>query len=225
MSIHRAPRSLAVIVLALCALAAAAVGIHVTPSLDIPSDSPNGEVQIVRADVPTNVMEAIRNAEQNSYDELSPGRRLIEEAQNTASQLVPAAAYHLNFSVGSHRVKPKTVHGLISYAEAQGLLKTPGPESLDPHELPRLSHHPSHDEWQVALILQNLKDRHPNLTSRSWKDIAADPNAIAKLYSGYAGGPDAAWCASAEPGPVAKQRLRFDPASGIYAEIPPAQHT
>ncbi len=75
--------------------------------------------------------------------------------------------------------------------------------------MPYFALQPVLNDWQAALLLQSLKDKHPALAGRSWDEIASDPEAVAKLYSGYmgAGGDWAGWLADDAPGPVARQRL------------------
>ena len=191
-----------------------------------PADQANTgavHVQLTRPDVPANVVDSVRAAEDNFYQQLSGPRRLAEDAQEVVSRMSPTAAYHFDFSIGPHRVKPQTIHGLLPYAESKGYLLPIGPRTSYERLLPTLSHHEGHSEWQVCVILAHLREQHPDLRTRSWADIAGDPSAIAKLYSGYtgAGGAQELWCADDDPGPVARSRLGFDEATGRYANVLP----
>jgi hypothetical protein len=87
--------------------------------------------------------------------------------------------------------------------------------------LPIFALQPSINDWQASVLLEYLRQRHPALRNMKWEVIAADPNAIAKLYSGYmgAGGDWALWKSDLVPGAVSRDRLGYDPATGRYAAI------
>jgi len=174
-------------------------------------------------DVPQNVLMAVKAAERAAYSEMPTPRRLAEDAQDALTMLWPQMVYRLDFSIGAYRIKAHTVHQLLDYAIEQGYLTlyTPRGRRLN-KALPLLAIQPGLNDWQAALVLQSLKDRHPMMRDRRWNDIAADPNAIAALYSGYtgAGGAWTLWESDVQPGPVSRHRLGYDESSGTYARIP-----
>ncbi len=160
--------------------------------------------------VPESVLDAVRGAEVRWYQGLPTWRRLVKDAQDSVGVLAPHLVYRLNSSIGPYRIKARTVRGLIGYALEHDYLRIDAVQ--DPRLdklLPYFSLQPVLNDWQAALLLQSLKDEHPALAGRSWDEIASDPEAVAKLYSGYmgAGGDWAGWLADDAPGPVARQRL------------------
>ena len=173
--------------------------------------------------VPVNVLEAVRGAEVRWYSGLPLWRRLVKDGQDVIASVVPRAAFWMNSSIGPYRIKAQTIHGLIAFAVDRRYLRV----GTDPHArfnklLPFFALQPTLNDWQAALLLQSLKERHPQLRSSSWDQVAEDPDAVAKLYSGYmgAGGRWEQWCASMVPGPVARERLGYEPESGTYAYVP-----
>lgn len=172
--------------------------------------------------VPDNVLEAVRAAEVRWYADLPRWRRAVKDVQDVAATMWPGVVFRLDSSIGAYRIKAKTIHGLVGYAVERGYLRL----AAVPHKrynkvLPFFALQPTLNDWQACVLLQWLRERHPHLGGRPWQDIAADPEAIAKLYSGYmgAGGDWAAWESSPIPGDVARARLGFDGRTGEYAHI------
>lgn len=164
-------------------------------------------------DVPAAILDAVRDAEAQFYRDLGPLRRFVEDVQDVFSFLVPGLIQALNLSVGPYRIRPQSVAGLLDEAVALGYLTVEDAEAGADHALlAYLSMQPVINQWQAALLLQHLKDDHPQLAALDWSAIAAEPRLIAKLYSGYmgAGGDRAGWRATLEPGRVAKKRMHLD---------------
>lgn len=172
--------------------------------------------------VPTNVLDAVRGAEVGEYWQMSPLRRAVEDGQDVVGLLLPRLVYRADYSVGAFRLKSQTVADLVDYAIERGFLQM----NIDRDEryaaiLPLLTQQPALNTWFAAVLLSHLREQHPKLRDRSWDDIAADPDAIAKLYSGYtgAGGAWEQWAADDVPGPIARARLGFDAVQGTYSGI------
>jgi hypothetical protein len=161
-------------------------------------------------EVPVVILDAVRDAEGQFYLGLGPVRRIVEDVQDVISFLSPGLIYALNLSVGPYRIKPQSVAGLLDGAIARGYLAIDDVAAVtDPALLSYLSMQPVINQWQAALLLQHLKDDHPQLAALSWPAIASEPRLTAKLYSGYmgAGGDWDGWRATLEPGRVAKRRM------------------
>ena len=176
-------------------------------------------------EVPDNVLDSVRGAEERAYADMGIPRRLAEDVQDALALLSPRLAFARDYSLGPYRIKASTVSETLDYALDKGYLtvrRQPSGEYRD--VLPQFALQPSINDWEASVLLDMLKNRHPQLSRMSWAQIAADPNAIAKLYSGYmgAGGDWPAWAADDIPGPVARQRLGYDPATGGYAAVAPA---
>lgn len=172
--------------------------------------------------VPLNVLDAVRGAEVGEYRKMSVLRRAVEDGQDTVGLIVPRIVYRADYSVGAYRLKSRTASGLIDYAIERGFLHM----NIERDEryatiLPLLTQQPALNTWFAAVLLSQLREQHPSLQTRSWDDIAADPDAIAKLYSGYtgAGGAWEQWAADDQPGPIARARLGFDADEGTYRGI------
>lgn len=171
------------------------------------------EFQLNPPTVPTPILSAIRAAERMSYEERSIVRRLAEEGQDVLVFVSPEAAYRMNFSVGRYRIKAKTIEEILPWAIEQRFVVLESTSLKHfAHALAYFSEQPSLSDWQAATYLQWLKEDHPLLADIFWSDIAARPELVAKLYSGYmgAGGAWELWRENLTPGPVAKQRLRID---------------
>jgi hypothetical protein len=172
--------------------------------------------------VPDVVLAAVRGAEVRWYQGLPLWRRSVKIAQDIAASAVPQAAFWMNSSIGPYRIKARTIHDLMPYALDRGYLRlNSGPDKRYNKLLPYFALQPLLNDWQAAVLLQSLKDKHPGLRQQTWKQIATDPTAIAKLYSGYmgAGGQWEQWRQTAAPGAVAQERLGHDPESGDYRFI------
>lgn len=172
--------------------------------------------------VPDNVLDAVRGAEVRVYDEMSFWRRAAEDIQDSIAFAAPAVAFSQDFSIGPYRIKASTVSETLDFALARGYLTIQSERSSKYNEvIPFFVLQPSLNDWEAAVLLEYLRERHPDLRAMTWEQISADPKAIAKLYSGYmgAGGDWTAWESTTEPGPVAKQRLGFDPTTGEYSQI------
>lgn len=168
------------------------------------------EFELTPPAVPTSILATIRQAEKRSYEERSIVRRLVEEAQDVLVFASPEIAYKMNFSVGRYRIKAKTIEDILPWAAEQHfvVLGRTSPTSLA-HALAYFSEQPGLNDWQAATYLQWLKQDHPQLADVPWAFIEADPELVAKLYSGYmgAGGDWDLWRQNLISGPVAKQRL------------------
>lgn len=164
-------------------------------------------------EVPVVILDAVRDAEGQFYRGLGPVRRFVEDVQDVVSFLSPGLIHALNLSVGPYRIKPQSVAGLLDGAITRGYLAIDDVAVVtDPALLAYLSMQPVLNQWQAALLLQHLKEDHPQLAALDWSTIAADPRLIAKRYSGYmgAGGDWDGWRATLEPGRVAKRRMGLD---------------
>ncbi|MFQ6546313.1 hypothetical protein AADZ90_000040 [Aestuariibius sp. 2305UL40-4] len=160
--------------------------------------------------VPLSVLASIREAEDVSYAGRSPLRRLGEAGQDILVFASPELAYRLNSSVGRYRIKAQTIEAILPWAIDEGYLVLDDiPEDAFAHALAYFSEQPALNDWQAAVYLAWLRSEHAGLAAVSWPDIAADPELVAKLYSGYmgAGGAWDAWRADLVPGPVARRRL------------------
>jgi hypothetical protein len=182
------------------------------------------EFRILGPTVPVNVLHTIRDAEVEYYRRLPVLRRLVEDAQDVGARLWPAGVLRLGLSVGRYRIKGSAILPLLTYAQKQGYLVVEGaPDRRKDRLVTLFTMDPALAEWQAAVVLQHLKDEHPHLRVLGWEEVAADPAAIAKLYSGYmgAGGAWDAWMSDLVPGPHARERLGYDPATGRYAKVLP----
>lgn len=176
--------------------------------------------------VPRNVLAAVRAAEGEFYRDLGPVRRLVEDTQDIMALVWPQVVFKADLSVGAYRIKAHSIVNVLQYAIKRGYLELDfQPDWSYGKSLPYFAMAPVLSEWQAAVLLAGLRERHPMLRHRSWDDIAADPEAIAKLYSGYmgAGGAWELWESDLQPGPVARYRLGFEAATGTYSRIPPPQ--
>ena len=135
---------------------------------------------------------------------------MAEEAQDVLVFASPELAYKMNYSVGRYRIKANSIEAILPWAIEQKfvLLENTTPSDFA-HALAYFSEQPGLNDWQAAIYLQWLKDDHPLMVDLSWSDIAADPQLVAKLYSGYmgAGGDWALWRENLTPGSVSTKRL------------------
>lgn len=174
------------------------------------------DFRITYAPVPVSVTDAVRAAEAEYYAAQGPLRAIAEEAEDILTFLWPTAVTRLNLSVGPYRMKAETLRDLLPWAISEGYLTV---VEADPRRaigaIAYFSEQPAVADWGAALILESLRLRHPDLRKMDWDAIAAQPERVAKLYSGYmgAGGDWAAWEATLAPGPEAKRRLRIDEGS------------
>lgn len=168
------------------------------------------EFELNAPPVPPSILTTIRNAESASYEKRSKVRRLVEEGQDILVFASPQAAYMMNFSVGRYRIKARTIEAILPWAMEQRfvVLEDTSQKSFT-HALAYFSELPVLNDWQAASYLEWLRQDHPLMVDLSWSDIAADPELVAKLYSGYmgAGGAWDLWRENLTPGAVAKQRL------------------
>ena len=174
--------------------------------------------------VPDNVLDTVRNAELQSYHDMGFFRQRAEDAQDAIALMAPRLAFAWNFSLGPYRIKASTVDETLDFALQRGYLTLDSERSSKYNEvIPFFVMQPSLNDWEASVLLEYLKQRHPELRKMTWEQIAADPTAIAKLYSGYmgAGGDWRGWESSLEPGAVAKQRLGYDRATGTYTRVEP----
>lgn len=172
--------------------------------------------------IPENVLTAIRNAELKAYDDMGLVRKAVEDIQDSLALLWPGLAFSYDFSIGPYCIKASTVRETLDFALDEKYLTFNGERSSRHNEvLPIFALQPSINDWQASVLLEYLRQRHPALRNMKWEVIAADPNAIAKLYSGYmgAGGNWAQWKSDLVPGAVSRDRLGYNPATGQYAAI------
>lgn len=168
------------------------------------------EFELNAPPVPPSVLATIRNAENASYQKRSVLRRAIEEGQDVLVFASPHIAYLMNFSVGRYRVKAKTIESILPWAIDQKFVVLEDTRQAHfAHALAYFSELPVLNDWQAATYLEWLRRDHPMLVDLSWTEIAAKPELVAKIYSGYmgAGGDWNLWRENLTPGPVAKQRL------------------
>ncbi len=160
--------------------------------------------------VPASILAKIKEAESRSYENRPLIRRLAEEAQDVFVFASPEMAYKLNFSVGRYRIKAKTIEDILPWAIERRFVVLEQTSLADfSHALAYFSEQPGLNDWQAAIYLQWLKEDHPLMTELAWLDIEAEPELVAKLYSGYmgAGGAWELWRENLSPGSVAKKRL------------------
>lgn len=174
--------------------------------------------------IPENVLTAIRNAELKAYNDMGWVRKAVEDTQDSLALLWPGLAFSCDFSIGPYCIKASTVREVVDFALDEGYLTLNSERSSRYNEvLPLFALQPSINDWEASVLLEYLRRRHPILRNMPWQAIAADPNAIAKLYSGYmgAGGDWARWESDLVPGAVSRDRLGYDPATGKYGAIAP----
>ncbi|WP_133057685.1 hypothetical protein [Falsiruegeria litorea] len=168
------------------------------------------EFELYPPPVPTSILATVREAERRSYEERSIVRQLAEEAQDVLVFTSPEIAYKMDFSVGRYRIKAQTVEAILPWAVENNfvVLRTTSAKSFS-HALAYFSEQPGLNDWQAATYLEWLKKSHPLMASTPWSEIAANPELVAKLYSGYmgAGGDWDLWRENLTPGPIAVQRL------------------
>ncbi|MEE4187368.1 MAG: hypothetical protein V2I76_02835 [Roseobacter sp.] len=168
------------------------------------------EFELKPPPVPASILSEVRKAESRSYQERSVLRRLAEEAQDVLVFASPEAAYRLNFSVGRYHIKAKSIEAILPWAIEQRFVVLEDTSLKGfAHALAYFSEQPGLNDWQAAVYLQWLKQDHPIMADLAWSDIAAQPELVAKLYSGYmgAGGAWDLWRENLTPGAVARQRL------------------
>lgn len=174
--------------------------------------------------IPENVLTAIRNAELKAYRDMGLVRKAVEDFQDSLALLWPGLAFSCDFSIGPYCIKASTVREILDFALEQGYLTLNSQRSARYNEvLPIFALQPSINDWKAGVLLEYLRRRHPELRHMTWEVIAADPNAIAKLYSGYMGaGRDwERWNSDLVPGAVSRDRLGYDPDTGTYAAVAP----
>ena len=180
------------------------------------------DFHLASPEVPVPVLNTVKQAEMRYFQELPLFRRGVEASQDVAALFWPQLAFTLNVSVGAYRIKPQTIRTLIHFAIQEKYLQMRIPEDYRFDSFPScFSMQPALNDWQAALLLQELKMQHPATMEVSWQQIGSSPHLIAKLYSGYmgAGGDWEAWLASDEPGAVSQSRLGYDPVTGDYRLI------
>jgi len=169
------------------------------------------DYDIVMPPVPNSVIEKIRIAEANYYSQTSRLRRWMERGQDIFTLLFPRIINRLNFSVGRMRMKPHTIEKLIPWAIEQGYLKLYTPQKKNQSFLlAYFAMQPLISRWQASVVIEHLREQHPQLKSMSWDDIERDSQLIQKIYSGYmgAGNDWKAWKSSLIPGPEAVRRFK-----------------
>jgi len=162
--------------------------------------------------IPASILAKVREAESQSYDSRSFVRRFVEETQDIIVFASPEMAYKLNFSVGRYRIKAKTIEDILPWAIERRFVVLEQTSLADfSHALAYFSEQPGLNDWQAAIYLQWLKDDHPLMADLAWLEIEAEPELIAKLYSGYmgAGGAWELWRENLSPGSIAKERMRL----------------
>ena len=160
--------------------------------------------------VPIELIQKIKVAEAASYAVRSNSRQLIEYAQDIATFVAPSITYRFNFSLGPYHIKAKTIQELLPWAvenEYLTILDVPPSHALE--AIAYFAEQPGLADWGASLIVQSLKERHPQLRTMSWNSILASDQLVAKIHSGYmgAGGDWDLWEENLKPGPIALQRL------------------
>ena len=171
------------------------------------------DFSIVTPSVSSEVLLAVRQAESDFYAQQPALRRLIENGQDVAAFLAPSLVYRFDFSVGPFRLKGHTLDEVIPWALQNGYLELQSSPLADFHWLyVYLAEQPGLADWGAAVLLERLRQKHPQLSMLSWQEISADPNLIAKVYSCYmvAGGVWEAWKYDLIPGCVAAARMKLD---------------
>ena len=171
------------------------------------------DFSIVMPSVSSEVLSAVRQAEGDFYAQQPALRRLIEDGQDVAAFLAPSLVYKFDFSVGPFRLKGHTLDEIIPWALQNGYLELQKSPVWDFHWLyVYLAEQPGLADWGAAVLLERLRQMHPELSKLSWQEISADPSLVAKVYSGYigAGGDWEAWKADLIPGRVAAARMNLD---------------
>lgn len=168
------------------------------------------DIRVETPPVPQTVLERVRAAEATYYASQSLPRQLAEYGQDIVTFAAPALTYRFNFSVGPYHIKARTIEELLPFAVDNGFVTINN--APDHHALQAIAYfaeQPGLVTWGAALVLESLRQRHPQLRDLDWETIADDDQLIAKLYSGYmgAGGDWATWEASLAPGPEARRRL------------------
>lgn len=161
--------------------------------------------------VPSTVLADIRCAEAVYYSHLPFWRRTVERSQDALAIASPAVAYRFNWSVGSYRIKARTIEQLLVWAGSHGYLSIDGETRKARHSaISYFAEQPVLSGWEASLYLEWLRQDHPDLARKSWGEIEANDKLVAKLYSGYmgAGGDMDLWRSTIEPGPVAVERLK-----------------
>ena len=171
------------------------------------------DFRITYPDVPVEVTNAIKAAEAEYYDDQGFVRRLTEEAEDILALLWPGGVSALNLSVGPYRIKAETIRSLLPWAIEEGYLTIVDVEQDRAlSAIAYFSEQPALADWGATVVLEQLRQRHPELRRIPWERIAADPRIVAKLYSGYmgAGGDWETWEGSLTPGPEALRRMGLD---------------
>ena len=162
--------------------------------------------------VPVEVTSAVRSAEATYYESRGFLRKLAEEAEDVVTFFWPPIVTTLDLSVGPYRMKASTLKELIPWTISEGYLTV---VDVEPHKalqaISYFSEQPALADWGAAVILENLRLRHPKLRDMDWNSISSNPDLIAKLYSGYmgAGGDWTAWEATLKPGPESLRRMNL----------------
>lgn len=160
--------------------------------------------------VPVELIQKIKDAEARSYAARSKLRQLLEYGQDALTFVAPGITYRLNFSLGPYHIKAKTIQELLPWAvENEYLTILDAPRSHALESIAYFAEQPGLADWGASLIVQSLKERHPQLKTMSWNSIVASDQLVAKIYSGYmgAGGDWDLWEENLKPGPIALQRL------------------
>ncbi|GGL77916.1 hypothetical protein [Wenxinia marina] len=176
------------------------------------------DFRLVYPEVPAEILAAVREAEAGYYSDRGLLLVWSEEAQDLLTFLGPGLTYRLDLSVGPYRIKASTIESLLPWAVENGYLVVEGaPEEHVLQALAYFAEQPGLARWGVAAILEQLRQRHPELRGMAWDEIAADRRLVAKLYSGYmgAGGDWSGWAESIEPGPEAQRRLGLAEDRGV----------
>jgi hypothetical protein len=154
------------------------------------------------------VMQVMLQAEVNWQKGLGPIRGNLKLLNDEVAYTDPLRAWRNNNSLSRYNIRPSTAYKAIRWAQGAGAAPDfPNPPL--PEQVVGWIMSEQTDTRLAALILNQLRDDHPLLRGKTWQEIEANDEWIAKLYSGYAGAGNAwdAWRADLKPGAIAIDRL------------------
>lgn len=154
------------------------------------------------------VMSVVLQAEQNWQASLGPVRGNVKLLQDEIAYTNPEMAWKNNNSLSRFNIRPSTAYKAIRWAHGAGM-PINFPAAPLPEQVVGYIMNPSTDAKLAEIILNQLRDDHPILRQKSWAEIEASDEMIAKLYSGYTGAGNAwdDWRRDIKPGSVSIQRL------------------
>jgi hypothetical protein len=161
-----------------------------------------------RFDISPWVMRVMLDAEVSWQRSLGPIRGGLKLLNDEVAYTDPLRAWRNDNSLSRYNIRPSTAYKAIRWAQAAGAAPD-FPHPPKPEEVIGWIMSEQTDTRLVELILNQLRDDHPQLRDKTWQQIEANDEWIAKLYSGYAGAGNAwdAWRADLKPGAIAIDRL------------------